>query len=971
MVTPACATVPMRELVQQMDWSRTPLGAMAHWPQSLQTLAELCLASRFPSVIFWGEERVQLYNDAYRVILGAKHPAALGQRAADCWSEIWHLIRDMMASVFDSGEAVWVEASPFSVERNGYLEEAYFTFSYTPARAEGGVVGGIFETVAEVTEQVISHRRLAALRELGEQLAAPGFDEACIQAAEVLSRHQHDLPFVLFYLLSDDGQTARLAAQANMVAGAAGAPLEISLSSTDGWAPGLALQGGQVQVLRDLAARFGHLPGGPWPESASTAAMLPLVRAGAGLPYGWLIAGISPRRALDEAYMDFLRLAAQHLSRVLGNVDAYQHERRRAEQLAMLDRAKTTFFNNVSHEFRTPLTLILGHVESALSEPGGTLDGDHLQATHRSAVRLLSLVNSLLDFARIESGRLQGRFAPTDLAGLTTGLAGSFQSLLEQAGLRLVVDCPALPEPLYVDAALWEKIVLNLLSNAFKFTWQGEIGVRLRWLGQGAELEVWDTGCGIPAAELPRMFERFHRVEGTRGRSFEGSGIGLSLVQEFVALHGGRVTVDSVEGQGSRFRVFLPSGRAHLPASQCQDEAWIPASDGKRAYLLDAATWLGQPAGGQAAVAALPAEAAPAQMARILVVDDNLDMRHYLSGILSAHWQISLAVDGEDALAQALAAPPDMVVSDVMMPRLDGVGLLRALRRASATAQIPVLLLSARAGEEPMLEGIDTGADDYMVKPFSTRELLARVRTHLGMAQRRRQWARELESVNAELESFSYSVSHDLRAPLRSIDGFSRALLSHAGDKLDAQEQHYLARVRTAAQQMGHLIDDLLNLAHITRQHVHRERVELAAVASRLLASLAERDPTRQVATTLAGSLPVQADARLVGILMENLLGNAWKFTAHRQAALIEVGATVSDGCPAFYVRDNGAGFDMRYASKLFSPFHRLHDDSEFSGTGIGLSIVQRIVTRHEGRVWAEATPGQGACFYFTLEAVA
>ena len=973
--SPLQASERMRDLVRHKNWAQTPLGPAEQWPHSLKMLVELCLASKFPSVIFWGPQRIQIYNDGYRVILGAKHPQALGQSAADCWAEIWSVISPMMDKVFSSGEAVWIEATQFSVERNGYLEEAYFTFSYTPAVEESGAVGGIFETVAEVTEQVLAHRRLALLRQLAEPAMAANVEEACAMSAAILAQYPYDLPFALLYRLEADALTATLCAQA----GLPDAPSTIVLGRDDCWQFQQALLSTAPLELTPLPAVLSNIVGQPWPEPCRSAVIMPIAQPGGGT-YAFFVAGISPRRRLDDAYRDFLRLASQQIARVVSAADAFQRERRRAEDLAALDQAKTQFFNNVSHELRTPLTLILGPVRDAFALPVPVLDGEALLVVHRSAVRLMRMVNSLLDFSRLEAGRMQTRFVAVDLAALTLDLTSTFRSLLERAGLVLQVDCQ-LSAPAYVDVAQWEKVVFNLLSNAFKFTLQGSIRVELHEIAHQIEFSVSDTGCGIPTAELPHMFERFHRVAGASGRSFEGSGIGLSLVREFARLHGGQVEVDSVLGQGSRFTVRLPMGKAHLPSERVFEGEDAPScSASSEQYVLEAMPWVDdvqetpspapQTSAETLAIAAAEARVEVAQSnssIRILVVDDNADMRRYLARILSAHWQVQLAEDGEVALRLALEQPPNLVLSDVMMPRLNGIELLRALRATPATRDIPVLLLSARAGEEALLEGIGTGADDYLVKPFSARELVARVQTHLNMSLLRRQWARELERANAELEAFSYSASHDLRAPLREIDGFGRALLTQAHAKLNDQERYYLDHIRKGTQRMGNLIDDLLKLAQITRASLYREQVDLSELARKIVAEAREGNPERQVDIHVTDGLTVRADSRLLSIALVNLIGNAWKYTGKQAQARIDIGMLKQANEHIYYVRDNGAGFDMRYVHKLFAPFQRLHSVSEFEGTGVGLATVQRIVARHGGRIWAEAAPGQGATFFFTI----
>jgi signal transduction histidine kinase/DNA-binding response OmpR family regulator len=428
-------------------------------------------------------------------------------------------------------------------------------------------------------------------------------------------------------------------------------------------------------------------------------------------------------------------------------------------KLAELDAAKTVFFSNISHEFRTPLTLILGTLEDELAAGAHLPPATRLQlrAAHRNSLRLLKLVNSLLDFSRIEAGRMQAQYLPTNLAILTAELADTFRSAIERGGLKLTVECPPLPELIYVDHEMWEKIVLNLLSNAFKHTFKGGITVQLAWHDGTAVLSVTDTGVGIASADISRLFDRFQRVEGAASRSHEGTGIGLALVKELVQLLSGQIRVQSELGQGSRFTVTLKSGTAHLPADRL-DAITDVAASGKSAtpFIEEALQWgTSAPEGIVADGPETPKWGAP--RARVLLADDNEDMRSYVSRLLSRSYDVTAVADGQAALESALAAPPDLILSDVMMPRLDGFGLLRALRADERTRSLPIILLSARAGEEAAVAGLDTGADDYLIKPFSARELMARVRTHVELAWQRRASEIELErrvkERTAELET--------------------------------------------------------------------------------------------------------------------------------------------------------------------------------------------------------------------------
>ncbi|MET0404832.1 MAG: ATP-binding protein [Cystobacter sp.] len=727
--------------IRAFDWTRTPLGPPEHWPQSLKTAVSICLQSRFPMSVRWGEEFIALYNDAYIPILGQKHPGALGSpvlsRALWGEEEIRALIEPMLRGVLTRGEATWSQDKGIILERNGYPEEVYATFSYSPIRAESGAVGGVFTAVNETTQKVLGERRMHVLRELSartfEETTAPGTYAA---ALSVLDAAPRDVPFCLLYMLDAEATTVSLAG----IGGAPPAeatPRRFAVHAPDAPWP---LNQAWNRLVEVEPARLGPwaraLPGRPWPEPTRRVLLLPILHTAEKNPLGFLVAGTSPRLPLDESYRDFLTQVASHIGDAIIRVRAYEEERQRAEALAELGHAKTLFFSNVSHEFRTPLTLMLGPVEQLRSESLGPLtpvQHERLDTLQRNTQRLLKLVNSLLDFSRLEAGRVQAFFVPTPLSEFTHGLASTFLSATEQAGLVLTLDCPPLPEPLYVDRDLWEKIVLNLLSNAFKFTFEGGITVRLRTGRDQVLLDVEDTGTGIPPEAIPHLFERFYRVEGARSRVHEGTGIGLALVHELVKLHGGRLSVKSTPGEGSCFTVALPTGRAHLPPERIGEAPRASGSD-PTPFVNEVLRWLPEPLSRPE-----PAPAPSRQgQGHILLVDDTSDMRAYVAGLLrdDGH-SVETVADGHQALAAVRARKPDLILTDVMMPGLDGFGLLRELRANEPTRTLPVILLSARAGEESRMEGLSHGADDYLVKPFSARELLTRVRTQLELARMR------------------------------------------------------------------------------------------------------------------------------------------------------------------------------------------------------------------------------------------
>jgi len=966
----------MGALIRSMHWENTLLGPLESWPLSLRTTVNLCLASNFPINIVWGSGHAQIYNDGYRVVVGDKHPAAMGMDYAECWASAWPAIGRPFERAWE-GETSFLENQRMFLQRNGYMEETFFTFSLSPIRDETGTVVGLFHPVTETTNNMLSERRTRALRDLAAQASvARTTKEALSLAAKTLQPYQLDLPLVLLYEVDERGHQGRLVGSIGIESGTPVSPTLINVDDPDAcWPLGNIARATATVEINVLQQHFCSLSCGLYPEPPKVALAWPIVAADVQHPVAIIIVGASPRLPLNEGYRSFCEQLAAGITTVVVNARAYEAERKRAEALAEIDRAKTEFFSNVSHEFRTPLTLMLGPLEDELAERDSPLPParrERLRTAHRNSLRLLKLVNTLLDFSRIEAGRVRASYDPTDLAAHTAELASVFRSAVEKAGLTLTVSCSTLPELVYVDREMWEKIVLNLLSNALKHTFEGGITVGLCWCETHVELSVADSGVGIAEAELPLLFERFHRVKGAKSRTHEGTGIGLALVRELSALHGGTVRVASQEGKGTVFTVAVKVGCAHLPpdrigSGRVQDSTATRAA----AYVDEALLWLPN---AETASDPMPrfekretTEGTGIRRPRIIWADDNTDMRDYVRRLLADRYDVLAVPDGLTALALAKAEPPDLVLTDVMMPGLDGFGLLRQLRANASTRTTPVILLSARAGEESALEGLNAGADDYLAKPFSAQELLARVRTHLELTRVRKQWANELERANKELEAFSYSVSHDLRAPLRAIDGFSRALLDHCGDKLDDESGDYLRRVRMATQKMSALIDALLNLSRINRTVPRKESINLTALAHAVVVELHESEPVRDVVVEIAPGLSGHGDARLLTIVLQNLLGNAWKYTAKRQNARITFGQMTNGNETVYRIRDNGAGFDMAFADKLFSPFQRLHLDSEFEGSGIGLATVQRIVVRHGGRIWAEAGVEQGAAFFFTL----
>ncbi len=989
----------MEERIRTFDWSRTPLGPTESWSPALRMMVRILLANRFPMLLWWGPEYVSLYNDSYRPILGTKHPWALGRPVRECWSEIWDLLEPLIDTPFRGGPATWDEDIFFEINRYGFVEETHFAIAYSavPDESAPNGIGGVLAAVHEITEKVVGERRVRALRDLGARAGqARTAEEACRIAAETLAAYDKDVPFALLYLIDErideNGEAAALAGFFGCEAETEGCPGRVELGALEGpWPFADAVRTAAVSVVGDLAGRFGgNVPAGPWSDPPQYAVMVPIRSNLAHRLAGVMVAGVSARLKFDEPYLGFYELLAGQIATSIANARAYEAERRRADALAEIDRAKTVFFSNVSHELRTPLTLILGPLEDALlGEADSVWPRERVEMLHRNVRRLQKLVNSLLDFARIEAGRIQATYVPTDLAELTVELASVFRSAVERAGMRLIVDCPPLDEPVYVDRDMYEKIVLNLVSNAFKFTLEGEIEVRLRDAGAGVELSVRDTGTGIAESHLPHVFDRFHRIEGVRARTHEGTGIGLAMVRELVRLHGGGVSVRSAVGVGSTFSVVLPKGIAHLPVDRIASGGGSVVSGASAAsvsaadsFLEETLSWLPReteiPERWPAGIVDAPTTVArpgSAERPRIVWADDNADMRAYVGRLLGSLYDVEVVSDGEAALAAVERRLPELVLADVMMPGLDGFGLLRALRSDERTRTLPVILLSARAGEEAHVEGMQAGADDYLVKPFSARELLARVGARLEMARLRRDHEARitdgLREADRRKDEFLATLAHELRNPLAPIRTGLETLRLARGDGEVAEQVH--AVMERQVDHLIRLVDDLMEVSRITRGKVElkRERVDLADVVRSAVETsrpLIDASGHRLTLDLAPETMLLEADPVRLAQVLANLLNNAAKYT--EDGGRIWLTAQREGAFAVVSVRDDGTGIDGDMLPSVFDLFaqgERSYGRSQ-GGLGIGLTLVRSLVDLHGGRVEAKSDGlGQGSEFVVRL----
>ena len=979
---PTATRGEMSRRFREFDWSSTPLGPVEFWPESWRNAVQIILDSSFPTALAIGREQlIYFYNDAFISLAGpSRHPSGLGCPVPTVWKEIWdEILAPRFAHTLSTGEPTGEEDLLMPLERTGYLEETYITFSFAALRNEHNEPNGIFCTAIETTARFVAERHMRCLRALAARSSFAETPEgACQSAVATLESNPRDVPFALLYLVDKSGKQAHLAGTAGLVSIPPGVATTIDLSDPS------SCTVAKVAMTRSAVLMDNILPiiegamrtAEVMPHQALA---LPILNPGGEHLAAVMVGGINPMRPLDESRA-FHELIVNHLETAISSARAKQHVRERAQALAEIDRAKTVFFSNVSHELRTPLTLLLAPLDDLMARASlGEAERQLVEIARRGGTRLLKLVNSLLEFSRIEAGRIEAAYEATDLASLTADLASVFRSAFERAGVILTLECPPLPEEVFVDRDMWEKIVLNLISNAFKFTFQGEVLIAQHRVGDHIELQVADTGCGIAADELPRLFERFFRGRPTRARTHEGSGIGLSLVQELVKLHGGTIEARSRVGIGTTITLRIPCGHAHLPPERIgtvrtQERARI----GALPFVEEALGWLPDRAPAAAVESDSPTPGTEMAQARVLIVDDNADMRGYLARLLGERWQVETAGDGAAALERMRERVPDLVIADVMMPVLDGFGLLSAIRTSDQFPKVPVMLLSARAGEEASSEGLRAGADDYVVKPFSARELLARVETRLTQARlhaaERR--ARELaEQANRARDDFFSMLSHELRTPLMAVLAWT-ALLKE--NRLDASEVvHALELIERNGRAQRRLVDDLLDVSRIVTGRLRIDPRPVASLAQMIgvvvdsfrPAALAKNLTVETALETGAGM--INGDTERLQQVVWNLLSNAIRFTP--PGGRIQIRYARRGDSVELLMRDSGQGIPADALPHLFERYWQGRSSERRSqGLGLGLAIAYRIIELHGGEISAASEgEGRGATFTVLLPIVA
>lgn len=654
--------------------------------------------------------------------------------------------------------------------------------------------------------------------------------------------------------------------------------------------------------------------------------------------------------------------------------DKESEEKQRAQALVELDRAKTVFFNNISHEFRTPLMLMLGPIQTLLNESVGEQRVE-LETLRRNALRLLKLVNALLDFSRIEAGRYDAKFVPTDLCAFTTEICSLFRSAIEHEGLTFDVTCEDCSESAFIDRDMWEKVVLNLVSNAFKFTQKGKISVRVLQTKDKFQLIVADTGSGIATSEQGNLFKRFHRLKAQNARTFEGTGIGLALVQELVQLHGGQISVTSDEGVGTEFTVEIPRGRAHLPPDEVTEEENAAELKHSQSFLEEMKTWFSEYSNN------LNINQYDGLKQHIMIVEDNADVRAYLLRLLNLLWSAEAVPNGRAALEALKDRVPDLIVTDIMMPDIDGFELLRNIRASESLKKVPVIFLSARAGDEARAEGIEAGANDYLVKPFTVRELYARVAVQLQqrllsqtLEKAVQERTQELQKALAVKTQFLSTVSHELRTPMAAVIGLVELMNAMAEDE---EFKSYSQTALEACKRLLQILNDLLDASRLEANAfvIEKRSFSIQSVIGDLiqLADAEAKKKNLKLSWSVAENVPplVCGDELRVRQIFQNLVFNALKFTEDGEIKLSITLEKEDNNCSdlRFEVTDSGIGIALDQQEKIFEPFSQADASTRrvYGGTGLGLSICRTLTKLMGGEIGVVSALGEGATFWVVL----
>jgi signal transduction histidine kinase len=675
------------------------------------------------------------------------------------------------------------------------------------------------------------------------------------------------------------------------------------------------------------------------------------------------------------------------------------------QQLKNSDKAKTIFLNNLSLEFQNPMNVVLESIDKVIRKLGSDLPDSvtrELVHAQRNAMRMDKLVKSLHDFTHLEQRKEAARFVPTDICKLTTELSASFRPVIEKAGLTFTVHCERIHEPIYVDHVIFETVLFNLLSNAFKFTFEGGITISVANSRKHVKISVRDTGNGISTINQKKIFQRFTKLDAENARSLDGIGIGLPLVKELVELHGGSIAVHSEPRKGSEFIVSLPKGLSHIPPGKLATAGPTGRGSSLRGTLHQIESWSDRDV---PQTKTIDHRITPT----VLVAESDSEMRDYIARSLDHKYHVLEAINGQqvlDLIDSGLI--PDLIVADVAMPKMNGFELLSSIRNSMALATLPFILLTSRTVADEEIKGLYFGADDYLVKPFSARELVARVETRIEIALTRKKpvqslakenidleervhhYMEQLEdynkelneknakltAVNEDLTDLTFAASHDLREPLRKIKLFIGRLLKEENNKFAGNSAHYFQRILSFVETMTDLVNDITLYANFNATVGPTSNIDLQIMLSSLIDFLTPimREKGASIRFEVADGLVGNYDQ--VKQAIYNLVSNALKFGRKDVPLEINITGKVVPGNSIDHERcnknknyyrlnitDNGIGIDAAYYKQIFELFRKLHEKSAYPGTGVGLTIVRKIMENHNGFVIVDSKPCEGSTF--------
>lgn len=760
-------------------------------------------------------------------------PQAFGKPAREVWSSLWDYLKPMIDRVL-AGESVFRENDCLSFRRygNDMPCESYHDWRYVPVRNRSGKVVALFNQSIEKTDQVLAERRLDAVRSLSEQmLVVRSMREYYGSIIAVLEEYPKDAPFAMCYSVKSVSQasaanenvatvsvdlehsigvpendpsapkhlTVKVPSKSKSIFGSNTAGLSSptlsaisALSSgsarihqyvdaSHAWPIQKALATRQCVVVNDCRELIKDYPIRVWDELPISAIVVPICSdSSTEIPESVLILGLNVRRPFDAEYDSWVHVIRSHLASSHTSVKAIEAEKKRIDDEVRMEKAKTAWFRGAAHDLRSPLALISGPLDDVLHTDLMPKQKTSLTTAKRNVDRLMRLVDSLMDFSRLEAGKVEGRFVPTELSPFIVDLANLFRPAIERQGIDLVFDLEPSEILVYVDPTLFETVVSNLLGNAMKYTESGMIIVRLRYT-EYAEISIIDTGVGIPQDELQAITEVFHRATNAIHTGSQGTGLGLSIAREILHLHDGSLEIASATESGSLDHRHGSTFTAKIPLKERKiasvtDQQQTFGKYGK-ALADEAMRWKRDAESTEGSNSEVGVESSIGSHSKLsdslmfepgdtlLIVDDNSDLREYVRGIFSPYCKVREASNGEMAKRIALENPPHLILCDMLMPKMSGMELLTALRAAPETSITPFVMLSAVSGDEARVDALMNGAEDYLTKPFKPKELLARVHLHMHVGKKRKQLEEMYSQRQTELALLSdYCPSGIMRA---------------------------------------------------------------------------------------------------------------------------------------------------------------------------------------------------------------